>query len=123
MKLPCKEIYTISYTPFVMGGSVYQNIKTKVSSFERIPIGKGYYGLIVKNPVKKLWHLAIENCGAIIGTNKSKSKLLKSIMKDVETGDEKIMKEQISKGEIDLKNAKLLSNEDFFSKFSGDYRA
>jgi uncharacterized ubiquitin-like protein YukD len=113
------EIYTLHYNPWVFGGSVWQTIKTEVEVFEKISLGKGHYGLLIKNPVKDLWHIAEEKCGAIIGTDKSKVRLIKKTKKDVLTGDKKVMKEQIAKGKEDLSNAKLLSQKDFFSKFGG----
>ena len=116
------EIYTLRYSPFVMGGPTTFPIKTEIGEFERVPIGQGYYGLLVENPVKRLWHMVLEDCGAVIGTNKSKARLLKGIKNDVNTGDPKMMKQQISQGKTDLKNAKVTDVFEFFHGFRGEDR-
>lgn len=110
------EIYTYRSNPFGFGKS-YDIMKTKVCEYERISIGKGYFGLIVKNPCKELWHMVEENCGAIIGTNGDRGKLIKQVKDDVEAGDEFTMKEQIIKGKAECARAQPLENKAFFSAF------
>lgn len=111
------EIYTFSSNPFRMGGPQFDIIKTNVEEYERINIGKGYFALIVKNPLKNLWHFVLENCGAIIWTDNNKEGGIKKVKSDVETGDEKIMEEQIKKGLNDRSHAILLETDDFFKRF------
>jgi hypothetical protein len=100
-----------------MGGDTHQPIKTNFEEFERIDIGKGYYGLLVKNPVKKLWHMVQEDCGCLIGTHKSKASLIQLVKNDVETGDEKVMKEQIESGKKLVERATFMEPEEFFKLF------
>lgn len=111
-----KEVFTLMNTPFALGGT-HKLIKTTISEYERIDIGKNYFGILFFNPVRKLYHMAIEE-GALIGTDKNKKKLIKKVKDDVETGDEKLMKEQV-KQSIDMcKQAMFLEPNEFFSKFS-----
>jgi hypothetical protein len=111
------EICTLHYVPFVMGGDTWQPMKTTVEEFERIAIGHGYYGLLVKNPVKNLWHMVQEDCGCLIGTDKSRANLIKMVKKDVATGDKKVMKEQIKQGLYLIARATRVEPKEFFSKF------
>lgn len=112
------ELYTISYTPFALGGNLQRPIKTIVNEYERVAIGLGYYVLVVKNTQKKLYHAVLEDCGAVIGTDTSKMKLVKAIKQDVAGSDPEIMKEQIENGKVDCQNAKFLPPDQFFAKFS-----
>lgn len=111
------EIYTIMSTPFALGGTS-RLIKTKVQEYERVYIGKGYYGIIVKNPNKDLFHLALET-GAIVGTLSNRKKLIKKVKEDVGSGDENIMAQQVEQSISQCRQAVLLSQEEFFSKFKG----
>jgi hypothetical protein len=111
------EICTYQYVPFVMGGETHQPVKTHVEKFERVEIGKGYYGLLVQNPVKNLWHMVQEDCGCIIGTHRDKNTLIESVMQDVKTGDTSVMKEQIEFGKELVKRAREMEPKKFFSMF------
>lgn len=111
------EVYTEMYTPFAIGGNLRKNIKTDIQEYERVDIGKGYFGIVFKNPKTKTWCLALECCGALIGSDKSKKNLIEGIKKDVETGDDKIMKTQVNQAKNDIKSALLLDNESWFGKF------
>lgn len=112
------EVYTYMPTPFSFGGQgIY--ISTEINEYERVDIGKGYFGILFKNPDKKIWHIALEGCGALIGTMDSKKKLLERTKKDVETGDEKTMKQQMEMGTKQMAQARSISNEEWFSKFKG----
>ncbi len=112
------EIYTYKSTPFVLGKS-HSPIKTVVEEYERINIGKGYYGILVKNEMISLYHMVLENCGAIIGTDSNRRALIASIKKDVATGDEIMMKQQIETGLVEIRDAELLSSKEFFLLFRG----
>jgi len=110
-----KEIYTFQSTPFALGG-IQRSIKTTVEEFEVVKIGI-YTCLFVKNTQKNLWHCAEADCGAIIGTNKSKTKLLKQVRGGIESGDPEIMKKQVEQGKIDCSNASMMEQDIFFSHF------
>lgn len=111
------EICTMGYFPFTFGGDIQRPIKTTIEEYTRVDIGKGYYGILVKNPVRNLWHLAQEDCGCLIGTHKNKADLLKQVRNDVKTGDEELMKEQIEKGKKLLDRAHTLEPQKFFEMF------
>lgn len=111
------EIYTIMNTPFALGGTS-KPIKTEIEEYERVYLGKGYYGILVKNPKKKLFHIALES-GAIIGTLSNRQKLIDRTKEDVASGDENIMAQQVEQSINQCKQAVLLSQEEFFSKFKG----
>lgn len=110
------EVYTIMSTPFAFGGT-HVFIKAKIKEYERIDIGQKYFGVVFKNPHTKNWHLALECCGALIGTDKSKSKLIKDVKKDIETGDKSLMKAQITMAKNQIKQAQLLETSQWFEKF------
>jgi hypothetical protein len=112
------EVYTVMNTPFAFGGLTCE-IKTDIEEYERVDLGKGYFGMVFKNPKTKQYHLALECCGALIGSDKSKANLIKNVKNDVETGDDKIMKTQINKAKNDLKTAKLLDRKTWFDHFRG----
>jgi hypothetical protein len=112
------EVYTVMSTPFAFGGLKCE-IKTDIQEYERVDLGKGYFGIVFKNPNSKQHHMALECCGALIGTDKSKANLIKKVKNDIDTGDDKIMRMQINQAKIDLKGAKLLENEEWFNKFRG----
>lgn len=113
------QVYTVMPTAWALGGTKV-NIKTTIDEYERISIGKGYYGILFKNPIKNLWHLALENCGALIGTHKSRAILIKGVKKDVKGGDETLMAQQIKQGISDLKHAKVMVWDEWFRKFDGE---
>lgn len=113
------EVYTVMPTPFRLGGTSI-NIKTTIEEYERVLIGRGFYGILFKNPIKNLWHMSLENCGALIGTDKSRASLIKRIKKDIFIGDEKIMMKQIEQGISELKGAAVMERDEWFEKFKGE---
>jgi hypothetical protein len=110
------EVYTRMSTPFAMCGT-HIFIKTDIQKYEKIDLGKNYFGILFKNSNSKLWHMALENCGALIGSDKSKTKLVKRTKDDVSSGDPKIMESQIEVGRQQLKQAKILETKEWFKKF------
>jgi len=111
------EVYTKVPTPFSFGGK-YAFIKTKIDEYERINIGNGYFGILFKNPKRNLWHMVQEDCGALIGSDKSKAKLVKSVLDDVKNGSPKLMKQQIEMGKKQMSQAHSLKRNEWFKKFT-----
>ena len=111
------EVYTFVSNPFRMGGRQYDTIKTEVEEYERIKIGRGYFAIIFENKLKGLWHIALEDCGALIMTDNNKEGGIRKVRGDVETGDSKIMEEQIKKGKRDCASATMVTFETFCEKF------
>lgn len=109
------EVYTYCANPWKFGGTS-DIIKTNIEEYERVNIGKDYFGILYKNPVKNLWHISIEQ-GAIIGTSKNRAGLLRKVRRDVKTGDEKIMKQQIEKSISECEQAIEMEPIDFFDLF------
>lgn len=112
-----KKIYTYKYEPFMMGGNLHRPIATEVEDYEVINFGKGYTALLVKNPVKEKWHICLDGCGAMIGTDEDKETLVARVTEDIAGGDEEIMKDQIAQGMSELKNAEVIDNDRFFGMF------
>ena len=110
------EVYTLLPTPFGFGRK-YAYIKTEIEEFERIDIGAGYYGILFKNEPKNLWHMAQEDCGALIGTNKSRAALIKQVKGDVASGTPEIFEEQIKQGKDQMSQAMFLERDEWFSYF------
>jgi len=82
-------IWTESYNPFQLGGYVHGPVGIHVKVGQRLPLGKGYYGYLVVNPLNGETHVAEELTGALIGPS------LASVRKDVAAGDGRTMKNQI----------------------------
>ena len=112
-----KKIYTYKYEPFMMGGNLHRPIATEVEDYEVINFGNGYSGLVVKNLVQEKWHMCLDGCGAMIGTDDDKEALIAKVTNDIATGDPKIMKEQVDKAFIELKSAEVIDNKEFFRMF------
>jgi len=110
------KVYTEIPTPFRLGTTVGY-IKTDIEEYERIGIGHGYYGILFKNVVADLWHMAQEDCGALIGSDKSKAKLINSVKKDVSGGNTKLMKEQIKMGKSQMLKANFMEKNLWLRKF------
>jgi hypothetical protein len=100
-----------------MGGPQHDIIKTNVENYERVELGKGYFGVVVKNPVKEAFHLAEETSGALIGSDVRKMNLIKKVKKDVSTGDPEVMKIQIKQGKHEREIAISLESPEFFRRF------
>jgi hypothetical protein len=112
------EVYTKMPTPFAFGGT-HVFIKTDIEEYQRIDIGASYFGILFQNPITKSWHIALEDCGALIGTQKSRTKLISTVKKDVSTGTPKIFEQQIVMGKKQMSQAKFMERDEWFSKFSG----
>lgn len=110
------EVYTFVSAPFRIAGK-WDIVKTEVDEYERVNIGKGYYAIVFNNPIKDLWHIALEDCGALIMTDNNKEGGIRKVKGDVETGDVAIMKKQIKKGKSDCRAATLITFDDFCGKF------
>jgi hypothetical protein len=114
------KVYTIASTPFVIGGSLRSPVATEVEEYERIVLRAGYSAIVVENPVKKLFHVFLEDCGALIGTGPSKKKLVASVKADTKDGDPEIMKKQVLQGRKDRDRARVLTVHEFFGWFDGE---
>ena len=112
------EIYTRQNTPFAFGGTS-RLVKTAVTKFEAIELGQGFSGILVKNPQKKLWHVAEETSGALVGTKSTKKAVLQMVKNDIAQGEKKLMDKQVAHALEESKEAILIPQDEFFSLFKG----
>ncbi len=110
------KVYTSVPTPFRFGASEGY-ISTEIQEYERMAIGFNYYGILFLNPHTNAWHMVLEDCGALIGTDASRSKLINRIKDDVSTGDPEVMQRQVEMGKKQMERSEFLQPEDWFSKF------
>lgn len=92
-------------------------ITTEIEEYERVDIGKGRFGIMVKNPTKGLWHIFEDECGALIGTHRDKAMVYGNVCADVAGGDEEIMKEQVAQGLVQRDSVDIMTSNKFFSAF------
>ena len=116
------KVYTEGYQPFRLGGDLSGPIATEIAEYERVMLTEEHAGMVVENPVKKLHHVFLEACGALVGTGPVREYVIAQARTDAETGDPAIMREQIKQGKKDCKSAEVLSFYDFFSMFKGEAR-
>lgn len=102
-------VWTMGYFPFVMGGKVWQPIGTNVEVSQAIPVGRGYKVYVVTAPNGKVF-IAEATTGAFVGPS------IESVKKDIETGDPKLMKEQVKKATATRENVKVLEPTDFWTR-------
>ena len=111
------KVYTIISAPFRMGGTLEDKIYTTIEEYERIDIGFGYFGILFKNPYTDGWHMALEACGALIGSNKSRAKLIKQVKGDMVSGNPEIFEQQIEMGKRQMKRSEFMKPDEWFNKF------
>jgi len=102
---------------FMLFGAKGQFVATSINEYERVDIGCGYFGLVFQNPHTSRWHVALEGCGALVQSAKTKKGVISKVRKDVETGDPKLMKKQMAQGRKDRAKAWIMTPNDFFAGF------
>jgi len=103
------KVFTIAYTPFVMGGSVWQPVCCEVKVDGPYDIGDGFQGFIVTAPNGKTF-IAEATSGAFVGPD------LKSVRKDIKIGDKALMSKQVVRAVSDMKRAKEIKPSEFWRK-------
>lgn len=111
-------VYTVAPSIFAFGGT-HEFLKTEIDEYERINIGKGYYGILFYNDMRNIYHICEETSGTLIGTYRDKFILIGNIKSDVETGDTAIMIEQVKQGMENKERAKMLDKSEWFNRFDG----
>ena len=113
------EIYTWKPEPFMHGG-VGRFVKTEIEEYSRVKLAEGVYGLVFRHPKLKQWHVASEDCGALVQHARTKDGAISQAKKDIATGDMDVLKEQIKKGKEDCAQATMMPYKEFFSMLKGD---
>ncbi|MHA1169741.1 MAG: hypothetical protein ACTSRU_18080 [Candidatus Hodarchaeales archaeon] len=113
------EVYTTISAPFRMGGTK-DYIKTEIEEYQRVEIGAGYFGLLFQNPSTKGWHMALEDCGALIGSKQSRAKLIAMVKKDVSGGTPEIFESQIERGKKEMLRSTFIKRDEWFGHFRKD---
>jgi hypothetical protein len=112
------KVYTWVHQAFRMGGTG-EYVATEVEEYGRILLPGGFAAIVVENPVKKLFHVFLEGCGALIKTGPDKRAIVLDAQVDAVNGDPLIMKRQIEQGIKDRDGAPVIPLLEFFSKFHG----
>jgi hypothetical protein len=110
-----KEIWTYGYNAWVMGGDTHYILMCEVECSDPIDLGKGYRGHIVFFPSWIPGICVIESeTGAIIGDS------IPEVIEDIKAGDDEVMKRQIEKSKLDLKNMRIqrVTEEEFWSRMA-----
>jgi hypothetical protein len=94
-------------------------VGTDVSSKDVVGLGKGYRGIVVENPKRQCWHVALVGCGAIIGTDSTRDAVLAKVKADIRAGERAQMRAQDFAGTLLAKGAMVLENAEFFGQFRG----
>ena len=101
------KVYTLRYTPFVMGGNTWQPVAILVEADGPHDLGSGYNGFIVTAPNGKTF-IAEAESGAFIGPD------LKTVKEDISTGDSEMMKTQVADAKIQSAQARMLDPDEFW---------
>lgn len=115
------KIYTWKDEPFSFGGKG-RYIGTEIQEYERIDLGKGFFGLLVRNPYKKPFHMVDEISGALVGSAPTRLAVIKRVRKDVGEGEEEVMRGQQEEFKGVLQGIPMMENKDFFIAFEGPVR-
>lgn len=110
------HVYTLASNPFRFGAT-HDLVKADIDEYERVHIGKGYYAIVFYNPVRSIYHIALEDGGALIGTDMDKVILINRIKREVAEGDEEVMVQQVQMAKEQLAKAELIERDRWFQKF------
>ena len=104
-------IWKRTYSPFVLGGSVYRNIKTEINEndFAILDLGKGFKGIFIENGKSKgVYEL---ESGGLIGDT------VQEVKEDiVACEDISFMRKQIEEAKEEGTKATVVPNEEFFGR-------
>ena len=106
------RVYTWRTEPFALGG-LGRHIAANLEEYERVDIGKGYYGIVFPNRGRDCWHLALENCGALVQSGYDRNQVIALAKADIKLANPKVLRDQISRGRQDQQDAELIKLEEF----------
>ncbi len=104
-----KWVFTLGYFPFIMGGDVWQPMKTEVDCKGPYDVGRGYGVYVITAPNGRKFIAEMET-GAFVGPS------LQKVRSDVKRGDSKLMTEQIVEAKSMLQRAMTVTAEEFWRK-------
>lgn len=104
-------IWTNAYSPWIMGGNVNAPIGVKAEVGEPIKTPKGFKLYEIMSPNRKITVIAEATTGAIVGNS------VEQVKEDIRIGDRKIMRNQIKEAEKKLKTVRVVSEQEFWSRY------
>jgi hypothetical protein len=107
------KVWTQAYRPFMLGGDVHRPVCCELEPLgPTLDLGKNYFGVSVIAPTGKVFIVEVIT-GAIIGSS------LAEVRKDVEDGDEAIMRKQIVWATQMANKAEMVEPERFWTYVKG----
>lgn len=107
-------IYTFSQNALTFGKKP-ESIKTNIEEYARVVLGKGIFGILVRNPIKPdLFHLAEEQSGAIVGTGATAEEVVTSVKQDIAATDIDTILAQIREAKVECQDAREFESAHFF---------
>lgn len=101
-------IWKRTYNPFILGGNVNCNIKTDVSGFPLIDLGKGFKGIFIDRDGRTGVYEA--ESGGLVGDT------IQEVRDDIAACDDiALMTAQVMEAKEEGRLAKEVSNDEFFS--------
>jgi hypothetical protein len=108
-----RKVWTIGYSPFIMGGDVHGPVGTYLPILGTFPLGEGYYAGLVLSP-KGIIHVTEFTSGAFVGLS------LEEVRTDVRTGSKAMMDHQIAKARLDSMKVRLEDPNSFWNRFRAE---
>lgn len=107
-----REIWTIGYFPFTIGGRVHAPMITEVDVIEEMEVGKGFKCFSWKTPLDNL-RISESSTGAIVGNS------FEEVIKDVEDADIDVINKQMKEASSLLRSGTShhMTNEEFFKLY------
>jgi hypothetical protein len=115
-KLRMRKVWTLGYSPFIMGGDVHGPIGTNAPALGPFHVGHTYWVYLVLSP-SGIVHVAELHSGAFVGLS------LKEVRDDIRTGDVHLMAKQISDALAKSASVRMLEPKDFWSRFKSEREA
>jgi len=112
-KLRLRKVWTLGYSPWIMGGDVHGPIGVIAPALGPFHVGHTYWVYLVLSP-SGIVHAAEVNSGAFVGLS------LKEVRDDIKTGDIHLMAKQVSDALAKSAEVRMLEPEDFWSRFRSE---
>ena len=110
------KIWTEDYSPFIMGGDVFQPIATRVIPESSFTINKIKLH-VIRNQKTGQYHIAESVTGAFVGHGKTAKDAIGQVTRDLASADPAIVRQQIAHAKERVKETRELSPEKFWERF------